>query len=66
MGKPARHASAELADRPDPVVHAVYVTRRLDDGLDRVTDWVSNRYLDHCPGQLKAETCPSLLIDVLA
>jgi len=65
-GKRPRSAAAELAGRLEPVIHTVYVTRHQDDDLGRATDWVSNQYRDHCPGQLKADTCPALLIDVLA
>ena len=65
-GKRPRCASAELAKRREPVIHTVYVTRRPDDDPGRLTDRASSRYLDHCPGQLKADTCPALLIDVLA
>jgi hypothetical protein len=55
-----------LAKRREPVIHTVYVTRRPDDDPGRLTDRASSRYLDHCPGQLQADTCPALLIDVLA
>jgi len=65
-GKRPRHAAADLASRRGPVIHTVYVTRCPDDDSGRATDWVSNRYLDHCPGQLKADTCSARLIDVLA
>ena len=65
-GKRPRRASAELAKRCEGVIHTVYVTRRPDDDPGRLTDRASSRYLDHCPGQLKADTCPALLIDVLA
>lgn len=51
----------------EPVVHTVRVTRRpRDASRPRLADWVNDRYLDHAPGQLKADSRPALLIDILA
>jgi hypothetical protein len=66
LGNRPRCASAELASCRQPVIHTVYVTRRADDDLGRLSGWASDRYLDHCRDPLKAETCPAMLIDVLA
>jgi len=51
----------------EPIIHTVRITRRPhDEGRRRLADWVDGRYRDHAPSQLNADSCPALLIDVLA
>jgi len=50
-----------------PIIHTVHITRRPhDESQRRLADWVNDRYLDHAPGQLKADSHSALLIDVMA
>lgn len=78
LAKRKRCVETSLANRGEPIapspltvcepnIHTVYVTRRLRDASrPRLADWVNDRYLNHAPNQLKADSCPAILIDVLA
>lgn len=51
----------------EPIIHTVCVTRRSRDvSQPRMANMVNDRYRDHAPSQLKADSRPAVLIDILA